>query len=66
VPRLIKGRCGECRYFDICGGNTRVRAMQLTGDPWAEDPACYLTDEEIKPINRNDVSDMPRCVTSAL
>ena len=21
--------------------------MQLTGDPWAEDPACYLTDEEI-------------------
>jgi hypothetical protein len=26
--------------------------MQLTGDPWAEDPACYLTDAEIKPINR--------------
>ncbi len=46
-PRKIKGRCGECRYFDICGGNTRVRAHQLTGDPWAEDPACYLTDEEI-------------------
>ena len=21
--------------------------MQLTGNPWAEDPACYLTDEEI-------------------
>ena len=59
VPRLIKGRCGECRYFDICGGNTRVRAMQLTGDPWAEDPACYLTDEEIKIINTTDVSDMP-------
>jgi len=46
-PRAIKGRCGACRYFDICGGNTRVRAHQLTGDPWAEDPACYLTDEEI-------------------
>ncbi|MCK5382614.1 MAG: heme d1 biosynthesis radical SAM protein NirJ [Gammaproteobacteria bacterium] len=59
VPRLIKGRCGTCRYFDICGGNTRVRAMQLTGDPWAEDPACYLTDAEIKPINTMDVSDMP-------
>jgi heme d1 biosynthesis radical SAM protein NirJ len=59
VPRLIKGRCGECRYFDICGGNTRVRAMQLTGDPWAEDPACYLTDAEIRLINENDVSDMP-------
>jgi heme d1 biosynthesis radical SAM protein NirJ len=47
APRQVKGRCGECRYFDICGGNTRVRAHQLTGDPWAEDPACYLTDEEI-------------------
>ncbi len=46
-PRALKGRCGACRYFDICGGNTRVRAHQLTGDPWAEDPACYLTDEEI-------------------
>jgi len=46
-PRTVRGRCGQCRYFDICGGNTRVRAHQLTGDPWAEDPACYLTDEEI-------------------
>jgi heme d1 biosynthesis radical SAM protein NirJ len=47
VPRTIKGRCGACRYFDICGGNTRIRAFQLTGNPWAEDPACYLTDGEI-------------------
>ena len=46
-PRKVKGRCGQCRYFDICGGNTRVRAYQLTGDPWAEDPACYLDNEEI-------------------
>jgi heme d1 biosynthesis radical SAM protein NirJ len=46
-PRTIKGRCGACRHFDICGGNTRVRAMQLTGDPWEEDPACYLSDAEI-------------------
>ncbi len=46
-PRRIKGRCAACGYFDICGGNTRVRALQLTGDPWAEDPACYLSDEEI-------------------
>lgn len=46
-PRKVKGRCGECSYFDICGGNTRVRAHQLTGDPWAEDPACYLSDDEI-------------------
>src|SRR5512134_2205254 len=46
-PRAVKGRCGACVHFDICGGNTRVRAQQLTGDPWAEDPACYLSDEEI-------------------
>ena len=32
---------------NICGGNTRIRALQLTGDPWAEDPACYLSDAEI-------------------
>ena len=47
APRTVKGRCGACTYFDICGGNTRVRAQQLTGDAWAEDPACYLSDEEI-------------------
>ncbi len=46
-PRVVGGRCGVCRHFAICGGNTRVRAHQLTGDPWAEDPGCYLTDDEI-------------------
>ena len=46
-PRPLKGRCGACQRRDICGGNTRVRAWQLTGDFWAEDPACYLTDDEI-------------------
>lgn len=46
-PRKVGGRCGECRYFDICGGNTRVRAWQVSGDPWAEDPACYLDNQEI-------------------
>jgi hypothetical protein len=24
-----------------------VRAMKVSGDPWAEDPGCYLDDEEI-------------------
>ena len=59
TPRLIKGRCGSCRYFNICGGNTRVRALQLTGDPWAEDPACYLTDAEIKHNNVSGSKEMP-------
>ena len=34
-------------HLDICGGNTRVRAQQITGNPWAEDPGCYLGDAEI-------------------
>lgn len=46
-PRPVKGRCGACGYLDVCGGNTRVRAHQTTGDAWAEDPACYLFDEEL-------------------
>ena len=46
-PRPVQGRCGQCQYLDICNGNTRVRAHQLTNNFWAEDPACYLTDEEI-------------------
>lgn len=46
-PRAVKGRCSSCSYLNICGGNTRVRAQQLYGDVWAEDPGCYLSDEEI-------------------
>lgn len=46
-PRPLKGRCGACAFKDICGGNTRIRALQVSGDPWAEDPACYLDAAEI-------------------
>ena len=44
---FVKGRCADCRWLNICGGNFRVRAEAATGDLWASDPACYLTDEEI-------------------
>ena len=44
----IKGRCGKCRYFEICNGNLRVRAEAVMGNIWESDPACYLTDEEIE------------------
>lgn len=44
---LLKGRCSECKFIDICNGNFRVRAEAVYGDIWAPDPACYLTDEEI-------------------
>ena len=46
-PRPLKGRCGSCFHQAICNGNTRVRAQQMTGDFWEEDPGCYLTDAEI-------------------
>lgn len=47
---LIKAsadRCARCKWFDICNGNFRVRAEAIHGNVWADDPACYLTKEEI-------------------
>lgn len=44
---FLLGRCGICKFQDICNGNFRVRAEAATGELWAPDPACYLTDEEI-------------------
>ena len=47
---LIKAhgdRCARCRWFDLCNGNLRVRAEAVYNDIWADDPACYLTEEEI-------------------
>ena len=43
----VSGRCERCNVLDICGGYFRARAEAATGDLWAPDPACYLTDEEI-------------------
>lgn len=43
----VQGRCVACRFLALCGGNFRARAEAATGDPWGEDPACYLTDREI-------------------
>jgi len=43
----VKGRCATCRFLNICGGNFRARAEAWYDDFWAQDPACYLTDEEI-------------------
>jgi 12,18-didecarboxysiroheme deacetylase len=43
----VTGRCVECRFLPVCGGNFRARAEAYYGDIWAPDPACYLTDEEI-------------------
>jgi Fe-coproporphyrin III synthase len=45
---FVKGRCATCKFLNICGGNFRARAEAFYGDIWAQDPACYLTDEEIR------------------
>ena len=44
----VKGKCSRCHFFDICNGNFRARAEAAFQDIWAEDPACYLTEEEIQ------------------
>jgi len=45
--RLLKGRCSQCKWLNVCNGNFRARAEAVSGDFWESDPACYLTDEEI-------------------
>jgi radical SAM protein with 4Fe4S-binding SPASM domain len=57
LPRL-KGRCRLCRHRELCGGSSRVRAEAVFGDPWAPEPACYLTYEEIglTPERRADLA----------
>jgi 12,18-didecarboxysiroheme deacetylase len=42
----VHGRCAGCVWLKICAGNFRARA-EAAGDLWGDDPACYLTDEEI-------------------
>jgi 12,18-didecarboxysiroheme deacetylase len=41
-------RCARCNWLDVCNGNFRVRAEAVYGNVWADDPACYLTKEEIR------------------
>ncbi|MEE8401796.1 MAG: radical SAM protein [Candidatus Hydrothermarchaeaceae archaeon] len=45
-PKHLKGKCGVCKYNEICGG-CRIRAESVTGDLWEEDPQCYLNAKEI-------------------
>ena len=45
--KYLKGRCAVCKFLDICNGNFRVRSEAVYKDIWQQDPACYLTDEEI-------------------
>jgi 12,18-didecarboxysiroheme deacetylase len=44
---LLKGKCSRCVYKEICNGNFRVRAEAVHGSLWEEDPACFLSEDEI-------------------
>ncbi len=47
---LLRGRCRDCRWLDLCRGGHRARAEAATGDPWGDDPACPLSSSEIAPV----------------
>jgi radical SAM protein len=38
-PAQLKGKCGLCKYREVCGGQ-RGRAYAITGDYLESDPAC--------------------------
>jgi heme d1 biosynthesis radical SAM protein NirJ len=59
TPRPLKGRCRVCHYRNICGGNTRTRAFQVSDDPWWQDPGCYLSDEELGITPADYADDQP-------
>ena len=48
---MLKGKCGECKYRETCGG-CRGRAYASTGDYLATDPICLsdlLLEEKVYP-----------------
>ncbi len=44
---LTGPRCGRCIFKSVCGG-CRIRAEVVHGDTWADDPACFLTEAEVR------------------
>ena len=40
-------RCLKCKWFDLCKGNYRFLDTDPGEQNWVNEPACYLTDEEI-------------------
>ncbi|MBL9180840.1 MAG: TIGR04053 family radical SAM/SPASM domain-containing protein [Verrucomicrobiaceae bacterium] len=43
----LGGKCGQCEFRTVCGGS-RARAYGLTGDPFAQDPACVYQPAAIR------------------
>lgn len=47
--KYVKGKCAACHFKSLCSG-CRIRAQAVHGDLWAEDPACYLSIDEISGV----------------
>lgn len=47
-PSALRGRCGRCRFADLCGGS-RARAFGVSGSYLDEDPLCALPESVIAP-----------------
>jgi len=65
ADNLTGERCGRCDYRTICGG-CRIRAEAVYGDIWADDPACYLRDDEIFAKDAESNREGERCVTRSI
>ncbi len=59
----IEGRCGTCKWFNVCGGGFRTRAAFANyGSLWGSDPACYLHDDEIRPNHAESKVSRPESI----
>jgi len=47
----LEGKCGRCEFRHVCGGS-RARAFAVSGNVFAEDPACaYEPALDIRPVH---------------
>ena len=45
--QFADSRCLQCKWFKLCKGNYRFLDSKADDEYWLNEPACYLTDEEI-------------------
>jgi len=45
--QFADARCLTCKWFNLCKGNYRFLNSHADDEHWLNEPACYLTDQEI-------------------
>jgi radical SAM protein with 4Fe4S-binding SPASM domain len=45
--KFAEPQCLKCKWFELCKGNYRFLDSDPDDGNWLNEPACYLTDEEI-------------------